>query len=108
MFSRIRILMPVQYILVLVAAICLFGSSSALAPTTATWTGGAGNWSPCPPTGTALWSTCPTLPDGSFDVTIQGGPVTETVDNDTVNNLTLDSGDTINMDQSYLYIDGSS
>ncbi|HEV2489791.1 MAG TPA: hypothetical protein VGT03_08280 [Candidatus Acidoferrales bacterium] len=106
--SRNRFVMSVQYFVVLVAAICLVGASSALAPTAATWTGGAGNWSPCPPTGNALWSTCPTLPNGNFDVTIQGGPVTESLDDETVNNLTLDSGDTINMDQSFLFVNGSS
>lgn len=92
----------------LIAVAIFFGSSAALAPTTATWIGGAGNWSPCPPTGDALWNTCPNLPGLGTNVTIQGGPVTETKDNESVANLTLDSGDVINEDDSYLYVYGSS
>ena len=36
---------------------------------TATWSGGAGNWSDCPPSGNALWDSCgdnpPQFPNGS-------------------------------------------
>ncbi|HKF53005.1 MAG TPA: hypothetical protein VKB26_11885, partial [Candidatus Acidoferrales bacterium] len=96
-----------QYSPILVFAF-FFATSPALAPTTATWSGGAGNWSPCPPTGDALWSTCPNLPDSGTDVTIQGGPVTETNDDQSVANLTLDSGDVIDEMSSYLFVNGSS
>ena len=33
-----------------------------LAQTTSTWSGGSGNWSDCPPSGTALWDTCSNVP----------------------------------------------
>ena len=107
MFSTGRHIRLTQYVPILALAF-FFGTSLALGPTTATWSGGAGNWSPCPPTGDALWSTCPTLPDSGTNVTIQGGPVTETNDNESVANLTLDSGDVIDEVNSYLYVYGSS
>jgi len=53
-----------------------------LAQTTSTWSGGAGNWSDCPPSGTALWDTCgnvpPVFPNGNFNAVINGGPVNAT------------------------------
>jgi hypothetical protein len=57
-----------------------------------TWNGGAGNWSDCPPTGTALWDTCPKpgFPNGNFDAVINGGPVNAT--SASIVNLTINSG----------------
>src|SRR5215469_7444708 len=51
-------------------------SAGVQAQTTSTWSGGAGNWDPCPPTGDALWSTCPKHPNGNYKATITSGPVT--------------------------------
>src|SRR5260370_37228668 len=53
---------------------------SAPAQTVSTWSGGAGNWSDCPPRGNALWDTCPDppqgkgWPNGDFDAVINGRP----------------------------------
>src|SRR5580704_10158072 len=58
--------------LIVVIALVLVGLGSkpaALAQTTSTWSGGSGNWSPCPNQGgTALWDTCSTnvVPNGNF------------------------------------------
>lgn len=64
--------------------------------TVSTWNGGAGNWSDCPPSGNALWDTCPDppkglgWPNGNFDAVINGGPVTAT--SASIVNLTIGSG----------------
>ena len=68
----------------------------ALAQTVSTWSGGAGNWSDCPPSGNALWDTCPDppnglgWPNGNFNAVINGGPVTAT--SASIVNLTIGSG----------------
>src|SRR5215471_19022699 len=67
-------------VLIVVIVLGLVGlvSQPALAQTTSTWSGGSGNWAPCPGQGgTALWDTCSTnvYPDGNFNAVIQGGPV---------------------------------
>jgi hypothetical protein len=68
----------------------------APAQTVSTWSGGAGNWSDCPPSGNALWNTCPDppnglgWPNGNFDAVINGGPVTAT--SASIVNLTIGSG----------------
>jgi fibronectin-binding autotransporter adhesin len=73
-----------------------FLSKSVPAQTTSTWSGGAGNWSDCPPGGNALWSTCPDppqglgWPDGNFNVVINGGPVNAT--SASIVNLSIGSG----------------
>jgi hypothetical protein len=69
-------------------------SVSALAQT-ATWSGGAGNWSDCPPSGNALWDSCgdipPQFPNGpTWSAVIQGGPVTAT--SASIVNLTIGTG----------------
>jgi hypothetical protein len=71
-----------------------------LAQVTSTWTGGAGNWSPCPnQSGTALWDTCnanpPQYPDGNYNAVIMGGPVTGTAAS--VVNLTIGTGAVLNL-----------
>jgi len=69
---------------------------SAPAQTVSTWSGGAGNWSDCPPSGNALWDTCPDppkgkgWPNGNFDAVINGGPVNAT--SASIVNLTIGSG----------------
>src|SRR5579864_538513 len=89
--SRIRNSVPVW---VAVALLLAWMGISAQAQTVSTWSGGAGNWSDCPPTGTALWDTCssnpPEVPNGNFDAVINGGPVTAT--SASVVNLTIGSG----------------
>jgi fibronectin-binding autotransporter adhesin len=69
-------------------------AAPALAQTTSTWTGGAGNWSDCPPSGNALWDTCgnnpPQFPNGNFNAVIDGGPVSAT--SASIVNLTIGSG----------------
>ena len=65
------------------------------AQTVSTWSGGAGNWSDCPPGGNALWDTCPDppkgkgFPNGNFDAVINGGPVNAT--SASIVNLTIGS-----------------
>lgn len=74
-------------------------SEPLLAQTTSTWSGGAGNWSDCPPGGNALWNTCPDppqglgYPNGSFNAVINGGPVTAT--SASIVNLTIGSGSSL-------------
>ena len=69
---------------------------SAPAQIVSTWSGGAGNWSDCPPSGNALWDTCPDppngkgWPNGNFDAVINGGPVNAT--SASIVNLTIGSG----------------
>jgi hypothetical protein len=69
-------------------------AAPALAQITSTWTGRAGNWSDCPPSGNALWDTCsdnpPQFPNGNFNAVIDGGPVTAT--SASIVNLTIGSG----------------
>ena len=72
----------------------------AFAQITSTWTGGSGNWSPCPnQSGNALWDTCAgsqgTFPDGNYNAVIMGGPVTAT--GASVVNLTIGTGDVLNL-----------
>ena len=82
-------------------ALALITSAPAFGQITSTWTGGAGNWSPCPNQtgGTALWDTCnlptPEYPDGNYNVVIQGGPVNATGAG--VVNLSIGSGDVLNI-----------
>ena len=62
---------------------------------TATWSGGAGNWSDCPPSGNALWNSCsnnpPAFPNGkTWNAVINGGPVTAT--SALIANLTIGTG----------------
>lgn len=92
-----------------VAAVCFLGSfATAQAQTNSTWIGGAGNWEPCPQNGgNALWNTCPNYPNGNYNAIISGGPVTEQNDNNTVVNLTIGSGDLLNVTASYLYVNGT-
>jgi hypothetical protein len=81
-----------------------------LSAQTSTWTGGAGNWAPCPPTGNARWNTCPTYPDTSgFSAVISGGPVTLASGNGiSVANLTVNAGDSVIVTPGYLYVFGTS
>jgi hypothetical protein len=78
----------------------LLSLTPALAQTTSTWSGGAGNWSPCPnQSGTALWDTCnanpPAFPDGNYNAVIMGGPVNAT--GASVVNLSIGTGDVLNI-----------
>jgi len=75
-------------------------ATPAFAQITSTWTGGAGNWSPCPnQSGNALWDTCyanpPAFPNGNYNAVIMGGPVNATAAS--VVNLTIGSGDVLNL-----------
>jgi hypothetical protein len=95
--------------------LCLAGffflPAGAHAQTTSVWSGGAGNWDPCPPSGDALWNTCPNYPDGNYNAEISGGPVTvssQSHDDLSVLNLTIDSGGVLTMDGGYLHITQSS
>lgn len=79
------------------------------AQTNSTWSGGPGNWAPCPPQGNALWDTCPNYPDGNYNAIIDGGPVTLASGNGiSVANLSLASGESLTITPGYLYITGSS
>src|SRR5215469_2785367 len=96
----------------LVGFILVLGDSSAAAQATSTWTGGAGNWAPCPAGGgTALWDTCSgnVYQDGNYNAVIQGGPVTLASGNGiSIVNLTLASGDSLFITPGYLDITGTS
>jgi len=78
---------------------------------TSTWNGGAGNWLPCPNTGTALWDTCaanpPAYPDGNYNAVIQGGPVTQNGGVSIVD-LSLASGDSLIITPGYIGMTGTS
>src|SRR5579864_5368927 len=68
----------------MMTAVLMLATISSTAQTVSTWGGGTGNWSDCPPSGNALWDTCPDppqglgWPNGNFDAVINGGPVTAT------------------------------
>ena len=94
---------------VLLILIVLCGAAAARAQTS-TWTGGAGNWEPCPSqNGDALWDTCSdgNYPDGPTDnAVIDGGPVTVNY-GVSVANLTVASGDSLMIGPGYVDIAGS-
>src|SRR5580693_8911215 len=97
--------------LTVVVALALGGlvSKPALAQSTATWSGGSGNWSPCPSEGgNALWDTCSTnvTPNGNFNAVIKGGPVFAT--GASVVNLSIASGYILNLTPGYVDITGPS
>ena len=94
------------------ALACLFiASMPAFAQTTSTWVGAAGDWTPCPQQGgAALWNTCPIYPDGNYNAVIAGGPVTLSQingDDETIVNLTINSGDTLSFVGGTLYVSGA-
>ena len=96
---------------IVVVALALVGpvSEPAMAQTTSTWSGGSGNWSPCPSQGgNALWDTCSNnvVPNGNFNAVIQGGPVFAT--GASVVNLSIASGDVLNLTPGYVDITGPS
>jgi hypothetical protein len=98
-------------LLIAVMALALAGlvRVPALAQTTSTWSGGSGNWSPCPNQGgNALWDTCSNnvAPNGNFNAVIQGGPVFAT--GASVVNLSIASGDVLNLTPGYVDITGPS
>src|SRR5215469_18930116 len=82
------------------------------AQSTSTWTGGAGNWAPCPHDGgTALWDTCSgdVYPDGNFNAVVEGGPVTLASGNGiSIVGLTVASGHSVIVSPGYLNITGAS
>src|SRR5579863_8292578 len=97
--------------LIAVIALALVGivSVPAVAQTTSTWNGLSGSWSPCPGQGgTALWDTCSSnvTPNGNFNAVIQGGPVFAT--GASVVNLSIASGDILNLTPGYVDITGPS
>lgn len=86
--------------LFLLLSLLTLAGAPALAQITSTWTGGAGNWSPCPnQQGNALWDTCSgtqgTFPDGNYNAVINGGPVSAT--GASVVNLTIGTGDVLDI-----------
>lgn len=95
-----------------VAFLLFLGNSGTLAQTTSTWSGGAGNWAPCPGQGgTALWDTCSTnvFPDGNYNAVVNGGPVTLGAGNGiTIDNLTVASGQSVIITPGYLFFTGTS
>jgi hypothetical protein len=97
-----------------VPAFVLLANPPAGAQTTSTWSGGSGEWAPCPNNGgNALWDTCnakpPQYPDGNYNAVIQGGPVMLTgTDGDTIDTLTLSSGSSVDIMGGYVFITGNS
>jgi len=100
-----RLLFPLSLVVLIFVAL---GETSARAQATSTWTGRGGEWAPCPPSGGALWSTCPTYPDGNYLASIQGGPVTMTTSAASVADLSLSSGSNLEIAGGYLDITGNS
>ena len=97
--------------LIVVIALAFVGlvSQPALAQTRSTWSGGSGNWAPCPAQGgNALWDTCSTgvYPDGNFNAVINGGPVSAT--GASVVNLSIGAGNVLNLNPGALEITGPS
>src|SRR5579863_6506006 len=97
--------------LIVVMALALAGlvSMPAFAQTTSTWSGGSGNWSPCPGQGgNALWDTCSNnvVPSGNFIAVIQGGPVFAT--GASVVGPSIDPNDVLNLTPGYVDITGPS
>jgi hypothetical protein len=95
--TKLRVLcQSIVLIAIIALGLGVFGVRPAVAQTVSTWSGGAGNWSDCPPGGNALWDTCPDppaglgWPNGNFDAVINGGPVTAT--SASIVNLTIGSG----------------
>lgn len=91
---RTRILQCAGPVLLFLAVTGLLTCPRAQSQTISTWSGGAGDWSNCPPSGDALWDTCndnpPEFPNGNFDAVINGGPVTAT--SASIVNLSIGSG----------------
>ena len=85
-------------------------SPQALAQATSTWTGGAGNWAPCPQQGgNARWNTCPNYPSGNYNAVINGGPVTLASGNGiSIVNFTVATGESVIVTPGYLYVTGTS
>jgi len=87
----------------------------ALSQVTSTWTGGAGNWAPCPQdNGNALWNTCsqdyyPGKSDSNDTAIIQGGPVTLGQGNGiAIANLSVAAQQSVIVTPGYLEFTGSS
>jgi len=104
-------------VLTSLAVVALLGAAvgPASAQTTSTWTGGAGNWAPCPQdTGNALWDTCstdyyPGKGSNNDNAIVQGGPVTLGPGNGiTIANLSIAAGDSVIVTPGYLDFTGSS
>jgi hypothetical protein len=93
---------------------CGFGST-ARAQTTSTWTGGSGEWAPCPNGGgNALWDSCslnpPQYPDGNYSAVIQGGAVVTLSgqDGNTIDNLSISSNSSVDIVGGYVFVSGNS
>jgi len=95
---------------VLALSVLLGMATPARSQVTSTWTGGAGNWQPCPQQGgDALWNTCPYYPGASENndtAIIQGGPVTAN-GGSFVANLSVAAADTLIITPGYVAISGS-
>jgi fibronectin-binding autotransporter adhesin len=110
----VRKSLVVFLISIVIPAIVELANVPALAQTTSTWSGGSGEWAPCPNAGgNALWDTCsqstPEYPDGNYNAVIDGGPVTLSgTDGDTIVNLTLGSGGSVDIIGGYVFITGNS
>ena len=101
-------LMAIAWFLNVLTLSAVVGTATPALSQLSVWSGGSGNWDPCPPDGNALWDTCPTFPDGPMaSAAIQGGPVTIT-DGIIVNALTLFTGKSLIITPGYLGITGSS
>lgn len=103
------------FVLTLFAALLATSALPAFAQVTSTWTGGAGNWAPCPQDqGNALWDSCsgdyyPGKGDNGDTAVVKGGPVTLGSGNGiTIANLSLASGDSVVVTPGYLDFTGSS
>jgi hypothetical protein len=112
--ARARITRDLAFTLVAVLLV-LVTPREALAQTTSTWSGGTGNWAPCPQDqGTALWDTCsadyyPGKGDNSDTAIVQGGPVTiGSGEGITIANLSIAAGDSVIVTPGYLDFTGSS
>ncbi|HEY6274235.1 MAG TPA: hypothetical protein VIX19_19805, partial [Terriglobales bacterium] len=101
----------------LCAVLLLLGAAGTpvLAQVTSTWTGGSGEWAPCPNGGgNALWDTCnlspPQYPDGNYNAIIQGGAAVTLSgeDGNSIDNLTVSSGSSLQLVGGYVDITANS
>lgn len=107
--NRTQSVITMCFYLLGVSLLAVMADVPVSAQTTSNWKGSAGEWAPCPPTGNAQWTTCPVYPSGNFNAVIQGGPVTLSgADGQTIVNLTVDSGEDLEIVGGYLDLTGNS
>jgi fibronectin-binding autotransporter adhesin len=98
-----------------VSALAGMVAAPALGQVTSTWTGGSGEWAPCPNEGgNALWDTCGAnpaqYPDGNYNAVIQGGAVVtlSAQDGNAIDNVSISPGSNLILQGGYVDITANS